>query len=359
MNYEKAYKQALGRANAKIETYYHLGNTSAAKSIEEIFPELRESEDERIRKELLNYCKAAAGGKAEILPNINFDKCIFWLEKQGEQKPADKIKTKFKVGNWVVQDNIGVYKIIEICKSWYEVIDTEDYHYSISFDNEHMCHLWTIQDAKDGDVLYSPCLNLLWIFKSRDTVYCGCNLNYNDGAFFGEGYFERPTNAIPTTKEQCDILFAKMKEAGYEWDAEKKELIKIEQNPIRPVWYNNMDDLIADAMIDEINESNMPESSKHNRIFWIKSHRQKHAWSEEDEWKRNELLQFLKEKGDYRSTWYSWLKSIKPCWKPSDEQVQALYEAILYLESNQSNYKGSGRILEQILDEIKTLRDYK
>ena len=33
----------------------------------------------------------------------------------------------------------------------------------------------------------------------------------------------------PATKEQCDLLFSKMKEAGYEWDDENKELKKIEQ----------------------------------------------------------------------------------------------------------------------------------
>ena len=36
-------------------------------------------------------------------------------------------------------------------------------------------------------------------------------------------------NIFPATKEQCDFLFQEMKEAGYEWDAEKKELKKIEQ----------------------------------------------------------------------------------------------------------------------------------
>ena len=33
----------------------------------------------------------------------------------------------------------------------------------------------------------------------------------------------------PATKIQRDFLFRKIKEAGYEWDAEKKELKKIEQ----------------------------------------------------------------------------------------------------------------------------------
>ena len=34
----------------------------------------------------------------------------------------------------------------------------------------------------------------------------------------------------PATKEQRDLLFAKMKDAGYEWDVEKKELRKIDYN---------------------------------------------------------------------------------------------------------------------------------
>ena len=54
----------------------------------EIFPELAESEDERIRKELLEHCKNQAkpyiqtGNKC---PQIQ--SWIAWLEKQGEQKP--------------------------------------------------------------------------------------------------------------------------------------------------------------------------------------------------------------------------------------------------------------------------------
>lgn len=36
----------------------------------------------------------------------------------------------------------------------------------------------------------------------------------------------------PATKEQRDILFQKMHKAGYEWDAEKKELKEIEQKPL-------------------------------------------------------------------------------------------------------------------------------
>lgn len=44
---------------------------------------------------------------------------------------------------------------------------------------------------------------------------------------FRVGGMWRVFTAYPATKEQRDMLFAKMKEAGYEWDAEKKELRKI------------------------------------------------------------------------------------------------------------------------------------
>jgi hypothetical protein len=94
-------------------------------------------------------------------------------------------------------------------------------------DNTEGVRLWTIEDAKDGDVLYSPCFSLLWIFKSRDTVYCCYNLK-NNSEFCGEGYLVRNIDAIPATKMQRDLFFKKLKEAGYEWDAETKELKKID-----------------------------------------------------------------------------------------------------------------------------------
>ena len=40
----------------------------------------------------------------------------------------------------------------------------------------------------------------------------------------------------PATKEQRDLLFQKMREAGYEWNEEKKELRKIEKQVPKPKW---------------------------------------------------------------------------------------------------------------------------
>lgn len=100
-----------------------------------------------------------------------------------QRNPTDKVEPKFKVGEWIIQENIGVYEVAEICESWYEVIDVENKHYSIGFDKEYMCHLWTIADAKEGDVLVCPkyaggTIPNIFIFKDIDIhndVLCYCS----------------------------------------------------------------------------------------------------------------------------------------------------------------------------------------
>ena len=72
------------------------------------------------------------------------------------------------------------------------------------------------------------------IYKSLgDTVYKGLrdNLEFHSHCFvgfngnFNEGEKGHSIEGIhPATKEQRDLLFQKMHEFGYEWDAEKKEL---------------------------------------------------------------------------------------------------------------------------------------
>lgn len=81
MNYEERYKQAIKAAKKELHCCGSL-NCDAAKQIFRLFPELRESEDEKIRKEIISYIKSSAA--------VTNKDWIAWLEKQGEQKPADK-----------------------------------------------------------------------------------------------------------------------------------------------------------------------------------------------------------------------------------------------------------------------------
>ena len=333
-------------------------------TIEYIFPELKESENEKIREELLNAFQESEDSIHIVLTPHRRESFIAWLKKQGEQKPddannrfirmretkpkdisefldrlttveqeflwehiakireldkeeqkpADKFEPKFHEGDWVVSPNGVYWHIDKISNNRYEVTSNTGESSNWNLDT-NIYHKFTIQDAKDGDVLYSPCLSLLWIFKSIDTVYCGCNLNYNDGAFCGEGYIERPTDAILATKEQRDTLEKAMADAGWKFDFEKKELKKIEQ---KTAWSDG-DDYNLQCMIAKVTSDIQKGNVGRN----------------------NELIE--------------WLKSLKDryTWKPSEEQIEIL-DMVL---SNESMDDNVANILRKLREQLKKLRE--
>ena len=84
MDYEKAYKAVLKTATQWIKD----GCTDKEKiCLECVFPELRESEDERIRKWLIDYF-GSIKKTVWIHRDITCEQILEWLEKQKEQKPA-------------------------------------------------------------------------------------------------------------------------------------------------------------------------------------------------------------------------------------------------------------------------------
>ena len=70
MDYEKKYKEAVAKAK---DQYNYPCMQSSMGILEEIFPEIKESEDERVRNELIEFVKSRGGFKQEY---------IAWLEKQ-------------------------------------------------------------------------------------------------------------------------------------------------------------------------------------------------------------------------------------------------------------------------------------
>ena len=80
----RAYDEALERARK----LYNSEETSADVEIacETIFPELAESEDERIRKMCMRYLDREYQHCSFADDKKNIEKCIAWLEKQGEHK---------------------------------------------------------------------------------------------------------------------------------------------------------------------------------------------------------------------------------------------------------------------------------
>jgi hypothetical protein len=79
-------------------------------------------------------------------------------------------------------------------------------------------HLWTIQDAKDGDIL-ATCDGRPFVFKgcldkedpNRPFAYCGIATDKQFWCSTGD-YCWTDEEVKPATKEQCDLLFQKMEE---------------------------------------------------------------------------------------------------------------------------------------------------
>ena len=223
----KAYDESLERA----KKWYYAPNadkipTYSNRVIEEIFPELKKSEVEKIKEDLIQWINEFPD---TIWRGHYKSDIIAWLEKQDEQKSADKFEPKFHEGDWVIYNNdiCQIVKREEGCNKLVTQFGVEKE--PVNERNLSTAKLWDISDAKDGDVLQLGIVTAIFQKYIGNNYKCYCSV-YN-------GEFEIPSqdgddniygcyNATPATKEQRDLLFQKMKEAGYEWVSQKKELRK-------------------------------------------------------------------------------------------------------------------------------------
>jgi hypothetical protein len=288
--YKEKYEQIFKRAK---EIFYNPGFGYGKEIVGEIFPELKEPKDEIIRKEILQFLRIHNGWYKEwidwmekqgrvqqqpkqewseedeyqintILHGLDLKRGIYkkegnkveeeryntrynWLKSlktrcKGGVEPAvehdKKIEPKFKVGDWI-SCYYSNCKVKEINDEGYIAEDADGNKISILFENEKFYHLWTIEDAKDGEVLSCPNEAgdriVVFIFKqsiSPSDVDCYCCLDAN-GVFdpcLYNGYIGKVScddyTYTPATKEERDTLFTRMKEAGYIWNEEKLKLEK-------------------------------------------------------------------------------------------------------------------------------------
>lgn len=355
MDYEEKYNEALQRAksiyrDAKSE---HCTHTDW---LENIFLELKESEDESIRRTLIHIVKGACGkyGIKYQGKDISEEKLLAWLEKQGSQNLANSVETckvepKFKIGDWVIDKQDIVHQIANVVEN----VTNHTYGYDIVGggyfnDNTEGVRLWTIKDAKDGDVLCSGQIILLfkkWESNDWNFAIAYAGIDISGKLQITDKHWLISNHAHPATKEQHDLLFQKMKEAGYEWDAEKKELKKVEQ---KPAWGEEDETGFRDAMwaIEQARTIAKDENDMGNLWYaekWLKSLKDrvrpqpKSDWNNNDEISFNRLMAICADERVRRNSVFSekeikdlmdWLESIKkraqPQWKPSDEQMTTL-----------------------------------
>lgn len=325
----------------------------------------------------------------------NLRDCLAWLEKQGEQKQdpcnnckdvrlnchnfpcvkkrafkqgksvlevineekvdnANKVEQKFHEGDWI-SGYYTNYKVLSVNNDGYLVEDVDGNKINILFENEKFHHLFTIADAKDGDVLVNGS-NIFIFSHLSDTRAMGyCHINIDDGRFYddkGKNECFGLIDAVfsPATKEQRDTLMKAMTDAGYEWDAEKKELKLLitnggdfcesencEQNPAwseeDELHIRELESLVKQVWTTAEHENDKDTIHKMSDLsFFLKTLKPqpKQEWSEMDKAMTRLItsdLELLKNRGygehgkaAYRSE-IKWLKSLKDRVQPQNNSI--------------------------------------
>ena len=342
----KAYDLAIEAARCIYNNMKEGSNFSGMEDLEVIFPELAESEDEVIKKRIIHALHG------DVLDMEETAKAIAWLEKQGKQKSIDdltqqeamdiavancfeqckqkpfdyenvnihqndftpksameaikeekvdnqncvkptyKVEPKFHEGDWTVSNLDGKARQISEVHfddyNSYYVVDGKSVNLE-EYDRLH--HLWTIEDAKPGDILAT--LDYILIFKgflknNGGISYCHYDFGAGNPQFVWfedkNWYFCKEAIVHPATKEQHDLLFLKMKESGYIFDFEKKKLKKIEQ---KPTWSEEDEKILNEVILDleVLKHRDSGEEGKaayQKEIDWLKSLKSKNNWKHSD-----------------------------------------------------------------------------
>ena len=208
------------------------------------------------------YCSiGGCGGCVQYIPySINLMHILHSHPGYKELELELTVKpTKFKAGDWLWHKEKGVFPVLiagydEERGYLAKYIGSESYFGRDATENEY--RLWSIADAKDGDVLATG--NIICIFKKLDKdgyyIISPCIYTVKDGleVIDDEDDTIGSCGFKPATKEDRELLFRKMKEAGYEWDADKKELRKIQHYDIAN-FHEGMPVLVRDDNSDEWN----------------------------------------------------------------------------------------------------------
>ena len=310
----KRYDEAIERARTEYKK--HEAFKGFCEMLVNIFPELAESDDERIRKALIDLIKCNERSGHTLLNNVSTSSMLAWLEKQGNN--ANKVESIFEVGKWIVVNKSKYTFLVKRGAPRFQVEDTKGDIYSFYLlpNGEEEYHLWTIQDAKDGDVLHSPSHHLIWIYKDNENYHACINMNYTTNNITTNWLISIPNDVRPATKDEQTILFERMKEAGYEWDADKKELKKTEQTTEIPFGAK---------------DSELQEATYHIPDGY-------HA-----EINGNEVV--IK-KGEQKTTW-----------KPTEEQIEALEHLLETIRRHEYSYFHEEKflLLHSLLEQLKEL----
>jgi hypothetical protein len=146
-----------------------------------------------------------------------------------------KTKPMFKEGDWIIykDDHTREEDVLVVSNpdpngtSLYTVKGQQKYY--LEWNSLKTARLWTINDARPGDIIVEGS-RYITIYQSptpnsETTFRSFCFVDLDSDVFVDEVGSHNIRGSYPATKKQCDLLFQKIKEAGYEWDEKAKKLV--------------------------------------------------------------------------------------------------------------------------------------
>ena len=419
MDYKKELEEALERAKNLESPIYR-------EAAEIIFPQLKETTDEKvvriIKQSLLEFYFDRK--LSERTNDVDYAECLAWVDEQSDKNknlestdefesfvrwfvekrtenwtliPSDDdihkwavmilnhakavlgyqsqqaSEHEFEVGDWCIDKTDGtVFIISKTDDGTYTYRTIDDKEYNCSYRSlETDARLWTIEDAKAGDILASERSTFIFnkeYMAGKPQAYCGV---MND-------YFVKHTNGCwtnekchPATKEQREQLFCQISEAGYKWNAKELKLVEINSTLKEK---EAIDDAFTGMMLKQSNQNsvewteadeslytrclgilgkckcNMTVDKVDEELNWFKSLKDKivsqqsiHNWSKEDKnmarlignaITTDEASKYLEEKVIQVIDAHAWLYALKERtapqnWNENDSKMSSYIVAAL------------------------------
>jgi hypothetical protein len=316
----KHYDEALERARKCWGEYNELVGAYENKGVcEEIFPELKESEDERISKHLLYHFRNKTKKEWNGMPVKDI---IAWIEEQGEHK---KFRDSIQVGDKVTKNEDGV------------LVNLSQLNRVAKKDEQILAN--SAKTCKDEQKPASFEISLLEKFKQAVYDCAWGKVTCKSEGETQDEYVERWTEQLLSiVRDWADdyIDYTIQQKLRKSYDKGKEDAIKENSSA-----WSEEDEAMRQTVMNRLelskngNVSDIPYIDR--CISWLKSIRPqpKQEWSEEDEkgladalWCCGRAVDTARDENEMGNCSYAenWLKSLRPQshWKPTEEQLKAL-----------------------------------
>lgn len=292
-----------------IEVYHGFLNQKIKEAFEVFAPELRESEDEKIRKEIISALKFANDGGV-------YDKHIAYLEKQKEQKPVEKENT--------LTDFEEVLNLFLFDFANSPIEDCEPKEYIQKHSAEILKAAYKELNAKlQQDIFEAKQEGRREGYEVARAEQKPITINQNEKEFLADeitaflcNYDKEFDDEDPVPSEVAEHFYLLGKQAQKQ----------------KPVEWSEEDKAIIGCIVCCLDGQFVTEAARKQCLEWFNKHRRdflnqpKPEWNEEDKHRCKDAICFLETaKKHYADTseielTIDWLKSLRP--QPKDKQEQ-------------------------------------